>query len=63
MVEKALRTKNVKMVERHTAMARQGYDIIRRLSLRMKLSEVQSPHFEKGLAELKIGLGNLGEEI
>ncbi len=63
MVERALQTKNVKMVERHTAMARQAYDIIRRLSLRMKLSEVQSPQFEKDLAELKIGLGKLREEL
>lgn len=63
MTERAMRTKNVRMIERYTAMARQAYDIILRLTLRMKLSEVQSPQFEKDLESLKVNLRKLGEDL
>lgn len=63
MAERALRTKDEKTTERYTAMARQAYSSILRLTLRLKLSEDQSPQFEKDLNGLKASLLKLGERI
>ena len=63
MAERALRTKDEKTTERHTAMARQAYDSILRLTLRLKLSEAQSQQFEKELNGLKASLLKLGERM
>ena len=63
MAQRALRTKDEKTTERYTAMARQAYDSILRLTLRLKLSEAQSPQFEKDLDALKASLLKLGERL
>jgi hypothetical protein len=64
MAEQALRTRDVKKAERLTAMARQAYDSILRLSLRMNLSgEAETLQFKKDLDSLKGTLRKLGDDF
>lgn len=63
LAQTALRNNNEKRSERNTAMARQAYDAIIRLSLRLKLSELPSAQFERDLTRLKVILRQLGEKL
>jgi len=63
MAERALRAQDEKRTERLTAMARQAYESILRLTLRLKLSEAQPPKFGKDLDALKSSLLKLGERF
>jgi hypothetical protein len=63
MADSASRTKDVKEVERRTAMARQAYDTIVRLSRSKAVSNIQSKQFKRDLGRLKNILRKLGEEF
>ena len=44
-------------------MARQAYDIVQRLAVRLRLSEVPSPQFKKDMDALRASLLKLGERV
>ncbi len=63
MAASAGRTKDVARVQRFTAMARQAYDSILRISSRADSLTLYSKQFSKDLEHLKVTLRNLGEDV
>ena len=61
LAERALRKNGTKTAERCTIMALQAYDVVQRLAVRLRLSEVSSPQFEKDVNALKASLRKLGK--
>lgn len=64
LAQQSMQAKDKSKAKRLTGMARQAYESILRLTLRMNLSgEGQSPQFKKDLDTLKSTLRNLGERL